>query len=560
MNSRFLVLFFLLFTSSFTFANHNEDIQTNRILFLAKSGNSSRALEMYRASVDKNGRHDFDLLHQIGLCILEQGMDSGDKETQIMSLFGAGISADERTLSLLIEGADHPDPTVQLLAMNLLSRYENREAYAVLNRAMSSNHLLIRLEAAMHLAEKKHAKAVSQIESLMYKVEPEVLVVFPQLFAAIGDAHAIKLLRKLLTTPNEEVRIEAILSIAALERDDLLPQIRILSSQHSMAQQEACAVALGLMKDEKSQSRLEHLAQSRHPNVRLAALQALYRLGHTEARSAIENIALSGDIYAIFMLGEMPGSEPTLAKLVKSKHISAKINAAIALLELQDDRCLDVLYEYLVRDQRHLMFEEGETPGKALKAIRLVPVSKRHEEVEPIIVERSLHIREELLNKAIELPHEHFLDLADHLFQKGQNDLVPTLVTLLEHLQTPEAIHLLKKYQQKIGAPLIRNYCNLALYRLKEEGPFADNLREWIAKTRENEIIHFRPMLPLLLREKQETYQLTAEETTRLLLESIEALAASQDDHGIDTLLDTIQFGNAKNKYALVGLLIRATQ
>ena len=48
------------------------------------------------------------------------------------------------------------------------------------------------------------------------------------------------------------------------------------------------------------------------------------------------------------------------------------------------------------------------------------------------------------------------------------------------------------------------------------------------------------------MRFEDNLYQLTAKETSQLLIESIEALAAARDDSCIETLLEAIQNGNAK--------------
>ena len=63
-------------------------------------------------------------------------------------------------------------------------------------------------------------------------------------------------------------------------------------------------------------------------------------------------------------------------------------------------------------------------------------------------------MRESTLEKALDLPEKDFLRPAHSLFERQQNDLVPTLVGLLENLHTPAAIDLLKLHLQKVEAPL----------------------------------------------------------------------------------------------------------
>ena len=62
------------------------------------------------------------------------------------------------------------------------------------------------------------------------------------------------------------------------------------------------------------------------------------------------------------------------------------------------------------------------------------------------------------------------------------------------------------------------------------------------------------------MRDSEGAYQLTPQETSKLLVDSFDAFLKTQDDKGIDIVLEAIQNGNPKNKYALAGLLIHATQ
>lgn len=533
---------------------------SNRILFLMQAGNTDVALKSYRAHVEQLGHHDLELIQQMGVGLLEQGSRSSELEVQVLTLFGAGIAIDEKVLYILEDGLRSPQPQLQLIALNFLTRYQSDRADEMIGRAMSSNYLPIRLEAVYQMALKKMPAAVGQIEALMSKVDPELHPLFPQLFALVGTSQATRILRRLMSHPNEGVRIAAVLSAAKAGRDDLLPGIRILATHHAAAQQEACATALGILKDEVSVPRLEILAGTGMPTVRLAALQALYRLGRHNVRADIESIAREGDPFAIMALGEIPGSEDALFKLTEHPNINVRANAALSLLKSRDVRCLKPLCEFLIKDSRDLAITEVTSQGQSLNAVKVIPSAQQNCKEDPSVAELTLNAREEIIHEALVLSENDFLRLAHTLFEARQNDLVPALVEALEKLQSANAIALLKLHQQKTGAPLIRNYCNLALFRLKEEGPYADNLRSWVAAQRQEELIRFRPVLPWSKRGTSSTYQLTPDETSRLLVEALEAFAQSQESKGIDVLIDAIQYGNVKNKYALAGLLIRAAQ
>lgn len=534
-------------------------VESSRILFLMQAGHTHTAMKLYQQYYEQLGYHDRDLIQQIGLALLDQGNEASEPETQLLTLFGAGISMNENAIYILEEGLKSPNPQLQLVAMNFLSRLQNDSADEVLKRGMGSNYLLIRLECLSHLAEKKVPSASEYADALMCKVDPKLLPLFPQFYAMVGNADAMKVLRKLLSNPKEKVRVEAIYNATKYGRDDLLPMVRLLATHHLMGQQEACAAYLGVMKDEASAPKLEAMVNSGSATVRLAALQALYRLGRHEVLADIEKAAKAHDLFAITMLGDIPGGENCLSELSKSSNIQVRINATLALLNRLDTRCLPTLADLLVRDSRDLAFAKLSSPSKALYCYKVIPSARQNIKEDPIAFELSLNIRETVLEKTLKFPEQNFLQIANSLLEVQQHDLIPTVVDLLEELRTPGAIALLKKYDQKIGAPLIRNYCTLALYRLKEEGPYADQLKAWVAQQQKENFI-FRPMIPWEMREESGPHQLTPQERSRLLIESFETLAENQDDWGINVLLNAICNGNSANKYALAGLLIRAAQ
>lgn len=534
----------------------------NRTLFLLQQGNMEGAINLYLEQCKVQGCHDFDLLQHMGLILLDQGFHSSEAESQLMAIFGAGISGNERALYLLEDGIGHSNPQIQLAAMNFLSNYQNDYADDALNHCLKSNLLLIRLEAAFQLCKKKHSKAVGQTESLMAKVDPALHPLFPQLFALIGSDHAIRILKRLMANQKEEVRIAAIQSAAKHRRDDLLPQIRILASHNRISQQEVCAVALGELGDDRSIEQLNRLSASSVPSVKLAAYQALYRLGRKEAAEPIREAAKEHFLPAIYALGEIKEGERLLEKLIESSDIHVRINAAMALLELRNPKSLPPLTEILVKDHRDLALLPATTLGKGLQLWKILPSADAHFEKNPVLKEIALHQLESILNKAIDLPEEDFLRLCHLLLLKQENALAPTVISLMEKIHSPKAISLLKVHQQQTGAPLIRNYCTLALYRLGEEGPYEELLTQWIYREYANDLIQFRPLVTWESREGdlQMNYQLTPQETSRFLVEAFETFAQKQNDHGIGILLNAIKGGNKNNRYALAGLLIRAAQ
>jgi len=532
---------------------------TSQIFFLLQNGNIGRAIDLYNQEYIKTGKHNFYLLQQVGLNLLEIGSKSNNAETQLLSLFGAGISLNEKALHVLERGIQSSQPQHQIVSLNFLSRYHNDDASKALQLGLRSNFLPVRLEAAFHLCNSNCKTAFAQTESLMHKIDPSLASIFPQFYAAIGNDQSIRVLKQLMNHSNSNARVEAIQSAVKYQRDELLPTIRIISTHHDPAEQEASAYALGLFKDENSINRLKTLSQSKSVNVKLSALNALYHMGKKEARFPIIDESLNENPFAITLLGNISDTEDILFTHAMSDNLHTKINASLALLNHQDPRCLKPLCEILLRDSRDLALMPVSSMGKSLHAVKIIPSASQNLKDTPMVFELSLSLREEAVIKAGELKEKYFLRLASIIFDFKQNDLVPVVIRLLENIQSKGSIELLKKYSQKAGAPLIRNYCNLALYKIGEEGPYFENLRAWILTQQKVDLIRFRPLLPLQMRTTSANFQLTPQETSRLLVESFESFLQVQDDRGINVLLETIRNGNRNNKYVLAGLLMRAT-
>jgi HEAT repeat protein len=386
------------------------------IYYLIHTNRIDTALDHYQDYVDQHGRHDTEFLQQLGLSVLQQGAKSRDPDINLMTLFGAGIAMNERALDILIRGIEGPNPQLQFIAMHFLARYNDDDADNCLLQALRSNNLLIRFEAARQIALKKLPKATHLIESLMGKVDSNLLPLFPQLFAAIGDSDSSKILRRLLSHPDEDVRIEAVLSAAKAGRDDMLPKIKILAMQHSYPLQEACAYAFGCFKDETTIPILEGLSKSTVSQVQLAALQALYKFDRQSAADGIKSMAAEGDLYAINALGEIPGSQELLYSLSQCNHSQVRLNATLGLLKLHDSRCQPLLKSILIRDQRDLAFVKMSSQGKALSYWKTQPSTRQNFEDFSIDLELSQHFRESVLEQLIELPKEIFYTAVEAVF------------------------------------------------------------------------------------------------------------------------------------------------
>jgi HEAT repeat protein len=536
-------------------------IEPAQVLFLLHRGNVERGVEAYRARVEEQGTHDYELLREMALVLLRRGEASGDPEDQLLSLLGAGVSGSREVLPILREGVSSAHPQVQLASVGQLGHLPFDEADELLLKALGSNYPIIRLEALFQLANKRHPAATDQLEALMAKLPREVWVLFPQLFCLTHQRGADAVLRRMMASEDGRLKQAAILAVASAGRDEFLPLVRSLSFHTDPLLQEACAVALGKLLDSSSMERMRELADSEEPAVRLAALRALHALGDEGVRTEVEQMARQGELFAIAALGEIPGSEETLGHLIYSRDLSVRINAAVSLVQLRDRRARLGLEELLILDPRDLALRLGHSPGGALTCLDAVPSATMRVKGDPVLEELSRSLRESILLEAMHLEEETFLDIASKIFGSGQSDLVPALVTCLENMATPGAVALLKKERERAGAPLIRDYCNLALFKLGEEGPYEADVKGWLERQKGHDLIQLRPLVAFADKaDVKTTYRLTPQETSRLMVETFSAMAMRKDQEGVDALLQAIAHGNEHNRYALAGLLVQASE
>ncbi len=536
-------------------------LEKEHVTYLMQSKEIDGALDLYDTYKQEIGRHDFEILVQMCSIILQHGIKSSDLTTQLSSLYGTSVASLNSSLDILEQGIKSQNIETQLASLQMLARLHDDYGDELLTKAMASPFLMVRMEAGYHLAERKHRKATGHLEALMYKIPQEYWFYFPQFFALVGTHEAIEMLKKLMEDPMAMTRVESILNAARFGRDDLLPRIRAHATHNNPDEQEAAATALGMLKDSPSIPKLEKLTKSSYSSVKLAALRSLYLLGDTKALLPIFDLAKTDDLFAIALLGELPGGEEILAEHLESPHIHVRLNATLSLLFRRDPRCLKTLYEFLLHDSKDLGFQPSSSVGHSLLAWKAIPSLRQHQKQLAMDLSGiTLQLRERMLAAALELPEEDFIAIASRVFEYKQLELVPVLVQLLENHATPSALRLLRKHAEFAGAPLIRMYCNLSLFRLKEDGPYERRLKTWIAEAQKMEMIKFRPAVPWNAKNTLSTYELTPEESTRLLLECYEALSEEHNEQGIEIILQGIRTGHPKNRYALAGLLIRTLQ
>ena len=331
----------------------------------------------------------------------------------------------------------------------------------------------------------------------MQKLPPFIQVYFPELFAMIGSVDALEVLQRLARNPVLEVRLASIKAAAQFGFDNFLSAIRAGATHPDYAEQETCAAALGSLNDAHSIPLLKKLAQSPNHNVKLAACRSLSELGEHRFRQPIIDSAKNQNLFAIHLLNDIPKADQTLKQLLYSRSFDLQLNAALVLLKKRNPSCTPILLKMLIKDEKDLGFQPSYSIGKALLSWKTIPSCTEYaKKTKRDIPSVTLLLREQILGESLELPEEYFIRLATAVFEKKQYDLIPFLVRLLENLNSVAAIELLKQQSRRVGAPFIRNYCHLALYRMGIHDPHRNILFSWIKDQKDCPLFRFRPVLP----------------------------------------------------------------
>jgi hypothetical protein len=139
------------------------------ILYLLQSKEFNRSIDLYREYKTMLGRHDFEVLQQMSMIILEQGARSADPETQLTSIYGSSVAGIAASIDILEAGIASPHPQTQIAAIQFLGHLQDDRCEELLTKAMSSDYLFTRMEAAYQLALRKSLhKCVSFFLSFLH--------------------------------------------------------------------------------------------------------------------------------------------------------------------------------------------------------------------------------------------------------------------------------------------------------------------------------------------------------------------------------------------------------
>ena len=534
------------------------DATKAQILFLIQNNHIKESVELYLDKSRALPSHDFKVINEMAIAILDLGSRQKDPEIAVLNLLGCKIAENIDTKRFIKNALKSRYPQVQALALNCLAQLGETSADQEIIKMLGSPYFEVRVEAAANLALKNHPSIMSQLESLIEKTDDEFKSIYPPLLVNMSDARSKTLLQKLLNDKNSNVRVAAILSLASNGRDDFIGTITKLASQFDYKQQEACAYALGIFAQRDSVAILNKLAQSQYSSVSLAALKSLYQLGEPTALEKIKIAAQNLNLFAINILADLNEGIDTLLKLSSHPNIQVKFNAKLGLLSTGNIDSIAGLDYFLIKNKKDFGYTLSKSPAQTLKAYKVTSGASEIFKNNSTAYQENIELKEQILEKVAGLSVEKFAILAKQIYISNAVEMVPATTKILEIIESSEAIKILEENQQKLGAPLIRCFCSKALYNLDEPTAISLQLKNWIKHQEVGKIIHFRAFDPW--QPPIGSYDLTPVESSRLLLETLQVFASKHDKEGIELILDLIANGNEKNRFALAGVLTRAAQ
>lgn len=524
-------------------------------------GECERAYAIYlkeQEGQNSNEPREFELLGQSALALIEEGMNSADPEIQLLSLYGAGIALNRELLPLLGRGIESSDMRHQLIALSFLERYVDDEADEYIKQALGSPFLLTRLEAAYILAGRDDGSVVDQLESLYIKVPEPVRPLFAEILSQCDGPEATRLLRQMLSDSACDVRIAAILAVADSNRETLLPQIRSLMASRDFREEEAAAATLGVLQDSTAKTLLKEMIAKRVDTVKIAAALSLKEMGEPLEKQTREAIDPAHCLFALSLLRDQPDE---LMQLLDKEDFVLRINAGALLLAQGKLPPLPLLSDMLITDERDLGFIREHSPGHTLFYWRPISSASQHKNRYPSLGRDTALFKASLLKNALLLDEEDFFTLINLIFKRGSHDLILMTMELLLERPSARATALVKSLQEHPGAPFIRIAALLVHFQMTEDSTSEERLLTWLSNAHSHPLIRFkkeeRAPEPTFGRTP---YMLTPDETSELLILVFETMARTRKTAAVDALIRAIAYGNPKNRYALAGLLIKATE
>ena len=534
----------------------------SQILYLISKGDQVKGLEKYKEYTIKSGDHDYKLLRELCLMIIEDGISKGTEEDSLLALIAMEITGEDfftHHLGKLLKSSFFP---VQAKTLSLLKRIDNDYSDILIKSCLSSNFIMLRLEALSILVQKHNKTALGQVEALMNMVHKRYHPIFVDFYAMAGTKYAISTLKQMLSDIDLNLNLAAVLAAKNYQIEELIPSLRNCLTHTSPIIREATASALGSFHDGGSTIKLEKLCLSKHVETRLSAQYALYTMGKKSKREDIIALAKDGNLYAISLLSRIDGSAKPLHEIYYSDDNDLRINSAISLLEIKDPLCLPVIRDLVTLDKDVYYINITHSAGRSFRHLKVAPLATaENKQMIPQLKQQTLMIQNELLAKSIDLPRKKFMNIIDDIFLKKRNSLIPTAIALLENFDDEESLEYLRNKSKTLGAPFIRTSCHLSLWKSTRDPLHKEAISSWLKEFGKHEMISFSQNTNKNKKKNSVTgYELSLQERSHLLIQSFLHICISHEKAGLDSIIDAMTSGHEKNRLPLAGVLLKTIQ
>ncbi|MCH9621364.1 MAG: hypothetical protein S4CHLAM20_07840 [Chlamydiia bacterium] len=550
-------------TNNFKSNKNIHPMMKSQILYLMSKGDQVGALRKYRQYFKKTGQHNYKLLREMSLAIIEQAVSWGEEEDTLLSLIAMEIAQEDsftHHLGKLIHSKYYP---VQAKTLSLLRRIDNEYSEMLIKSCLSSQFIMLRLEALSILVQKHNESALGQVEALMNMVHHFYHPMFVDFYALAGTKYAISVMKQMISNKNLNLNLATILAARNYRIEEMIPNLRHSLTHTSPIIQEAAAVALGSFSDSYSLSRLKTLSTSSHEETKLAALLALYSMDQKDYKDEIINLAKNGNLFAISSLASLDNTRRALHEIYYSDDNNLRINSALSMLEKKNPLSIPVIKDLITLDSNVFYIEVVNSPGKCFRALRLKPLSSlEKKEMIPMVKSHTVMIQNQILSKTIDLPRDKFMKIIDDIFLKKRNTLIPTAIALLENFDDDESKAYLSKKATMPGAPFIRTACHLSLWKSTKKKQHKEAITSWIKQFGKHEMISIQQKSTDKDSKKNQIseYELSLEEKSHLLIQAFLNISYSREKAGLDCILEAMINGHEKNRIPLAGVLLKTIQ
>ena len=531
-----------------------------KIQYLCSNKETKKGLKKYIEYRNNIKNHNYNLLRKIALSIVEDAISNKSDEDTFLGLLALEISNEDGFCHYFKEFTKSKLFPIQAKTLSILKNIETEEAISLIQSYLSSDFIILRLEALSILVQKQTKSSIGEVEALMNLVSKNYHPMFVDFYAMCGDKYAISTIKKMLCQPHINLHVAVVNAIKKYKIEELIPNVRDLLTHTNPNIQEISCSAIGSLQDFHSIQNLEILANSKHPLTALAAHEALYKMGKKTSSESIKKLAKNKNLFAISILDSIENSIDLLKELYHNNNKDVQMNAAISLLKEKNSYCLPLIKKLLNLDINNHYIATINSPGNAFTSYTIVPSYKLNNPQQSISAKgQSLEFQRNILQECINLTTDEFISIIDEIFTQKNNMLIPLAVTLLENLNNIESKKCLVRGSEMLGAPFTRIYSHLSLWKLTKNKYHRNYIEKWIKNTGKHKIIDISQNKNTQKFDSSR-YELSLDEKSHLLIDSLLNISKNHDSDGLDCIIELIINGHEKNIPLLAGVLLKTIQ